>query len=29
LTVRAASIIGSSRQWVAQKYHFFRKAVAV
>jgi len=27
--VRAASIIGSSRQWVAQKYHFFRKAVAV
>ena len=21
----AASIIGASRQWVAQKYHFFRK----
>ena len=25
LTVCAASMTGSSRLWVAQKYHFFRK----
>jgi hypothetical protein len=28
LTVRAASMIGGSRLWVAQKYHFLRKTVA-
>jgi hypothetical protein len=28
LTVRAASMTGLRRQWVAQKYHFVRKASA-